>query len=152
MMANILAQAVPHRGDPASSSFISESRPRGFLHTPMWADISPSGFSARITWERSTKPPISYLIGGISPCLILWRATCPGWLSPPKGDPGSTQILTWHFGAQSQTISQLASSGTTPSIKSSQFSPSRLTNKLRTGSMRILHHNSNNPDGTMGLL
>jgi hypothetical protein len=72
------------------------------------------------------KPPSPNLIGegGISPCLILWRGTCPGWLSPPNGDPGSTQILTWHCGAQSQNISQLASSGTMPTGKSPQLSPS----------------------------
>jgi hypothetical protein len=45
--------------------------------------------------------------GGISPCLILWRGTCPSWLSPSNGEPVSTQILTWHYGAQSQTVSQL---------------------------------------------
>jgi hypothetical protein len=33
------------------------------------------------------------LIGGggrISPYLILWRYTCPSWLSPPNSDPGTT--------------------------------------------------------------
>jgi hypothetical protein len=38
-IANILAHSVPHRGDLAFSSFISESKPEGFLHTPMWAGI-----------------------------------------------------------------------------------------------------------------
>jgi hypothetical protein len=38
-MANILAHPSPHRGDPASSNFISESRLEGFLHAPMWASI-----------------------------------------------------------------------------------------------------------------
>jgi hypothetical protein len=32
-MANILVQPVPHRGDPTSSSFISDSTSGGFLHT-----------------------------------------------------------------------------------------------------------------------
>jgi hypothetical protein len=32
--AHILAHPVPQRGDPASSSFIFESRPGGFLHAP----------------------------------------------------------------------------------------------------------------------
>jgi hypothetical protein len=36
-MVNILVHPVPHRGDPASSSFLSESRLRGFLHVPLWA-------------------------------------------------------------------------------------------------------------------
>jgi hypothetical protein len=72
--------------------------------------------------------------GGISPYLILWRGTCASWLSSPNSDPGSNQILTQHYGAQSQTISQLASLGTTPT------SPSRLTKQLRMGSVRIPHH------------
>jgi hypothetical protein len=55
--------------------------------------------------------------GGISPCLILWRGVFLGWLSPPNGDPDSTEILTWHCGTKSQTISQLANSGTAPSIQ-----------------------------------
>jgi hypothetical protein len=38
-MPNILMHLVPHRGEPASSSFVSESRLSGFLHTPMWASI-----------------------------------------------------------------------------------------------------------------
>jgi hypothetical protein len=56
--------------------------------------------------------------GGIGPCLVQWRGTCPGWISPVNGDLGSTEIPTQHFGAQSETVSQLESSGTTPSIKS----------------------------------
>jgi hypothetical protein len=38
-MANILAHSVPHRGDLASSSFVSESRPGDFLHAPLWTSI-----------------------------------------------------------------------------------------------------------------
>jgi hypothetical protein len=38
-MANILMHPVPHRSDPASSSFISVSRSRGFLHAALWAGI-----------------------------------------------------------------------------------------------------------------
>jgi hypothetical protein len=33
-MPNILAHPVPHQGDPASSSFVSESRLGCFLHRP----------------------------------------------------------------------------------------------------------------------
>jgi hypothetical protein len=78
--------------------------------------VNPPG----ITRERRLKPPGLNLVGGgISPCLVLWRGTCPGWLSPANGDSGSTQILTRHCGAQSQTISQLESSGIIPTIKSS---------------------------------
>jgi hypothetical protein len=32
----------------------------------------------------------------------------------PNGDPGSTQILTWHYNAKSQTVSQLTNLGITP--------------------------------------
>jgi hypothetical protein len=31
-----------------------------------------------------------------------------------NGDPGSTQILTWHNGAKSQTVIQLMNSRTVP--------------------------------------
>jgi hypothetical protein len=34
-----LAHLEPHRGDPALSSFISESGLEDFLHTHLWADI-----------------------------------------------------------------------------------------------------------------
>jgi hypothetical protein len=49
--------------------------------------VSPLG----ITWGNRMKPPSQ---GGISPCLVLWRGTCPCWLSPTYGNPGSTQTLT----------------------------------------------------------
>jgi hypothetical protein len=39
--------------------------------------------------------------GGMGLSLVLWRGTCPGWLSRANGDPGSTHILTRHYGAQS---------------------------------------------------
>jgi hypothetical protein len=38
----------PHRGDPTSSTFVSESRLRGFLHAPpYWLALSPLGFPTR---------------------------------------------------------------------------------------------------------
>jgi hypothetical protein len=46
--------------------------------------------------------------------LVLWRGTCSFYLSPAHGDPDSTQILSQHRGAKSQTISLLANAGTTP--------------------------------------
>jgi hypothetical protein len=98
-------------------------------------------FSPGITRERRLKPPCPDLTGGdISPCLVLWRGTCPGWLSPVNGDPVSTQILTRHCGTQSQTVSQLENSGSTPISKSLQFSPSGLSKHLRTGSVHMPHH------------
>jgi hypothetical protein len=108
----------------------------------MWAGVKPSEFSAWITRERSMKPHGLDLIergGGRCPYLIQWRGTCPGWRSPPSGDPGSTKILTRHFSAQSQTVSQLVSSRTMPSSKSSYLSPSGFTTHLRMGSVQILH-------------
>jgi hypothetical protein len=36
-MANILVHPAPHRGDLASSSFVSESRLGVFLHAPLWS-------------------------------------------------------------------------------------------------------------------
>jgi hypothetical protein len=62
-------------------------------HRAIW--VFPSG----ITRERCLKPPAPNLTGGISPYLSLWRDTCPDWLSPANGHPGSTQILTWHYSA-----------------------------------------------------
>jgi hypothetical protein len=50
------------------------------------------------------------------------------------------KILTRHCGAQSQIVSQLTSSGTKLTSKSPQFSPSRLTELLRTGSVQNPHH------------
>jgi hypothetical protein len=82
-MTNILAHLVPHQGDPTSSSFVSECRLGGFLHSPLWAGIYPSGSFEQITQERSVKPPGLDLTGGggtggISPYLIPWLGTCPG--------------------------------------------------------------------------
>jgi hypothetical protein len=88
------------------------------------------------------KPPSLDLMraGGKSPYLIQWRCTCPSWFSPLNGDRGSTQILTLHRGAKSQTVSHLGNSGTTPTSKSPQFNSSRLLKHLRTGLVRMLHH------------
>jgi hypothetical protein len=62
-------------------------------------------FPPGITWETCLKWRGPDLMGGTSPYLILWRGTCPGCLSPMNGDLGSTQILTRHCGANSQTVS-----------------------------------------------
>jgi hypothetical protein len=79
-------------------------------HLAVWV------FSLGITQEKRLKTPGPDLIGegGISPYLILWRRTYPGWLSPSNGDLGFTQILTQHCGAKSKTISHLTNSGTMP--------------------------------------
>jgi hypothetical protein len=67
-----------------------------------------------ITRERRLNPPGPDFPwgGGICPCLVPWRDTCPCWLSPTNGDLESTQILTRHCGAKSQTISQPVNTGT----------------------------------------
>jgi hypothetical protein len=87
------------------------------------------------------EPPVLDLTrGSISPCLVQWRGTCLGWILQVNGHPGSTQILTRHCGAKSQTVSPLANSGTTPTSRSPQFSTSGLSKHLRTGSVRTPYH------------
>jgi hypothetical protein len=98
-MANNWHFLGPHRGDLTSSSFVSESRLGGFLPTPPCGLASSrSGFPAREYPGKSRETPSQDLSaggeGGISPCLILWRGTCPCWLSPMHSDLSSTQILT----------------------------------------------------------
>jgi hypothetical protein len=63
---------------------------------------------------------------GIGPSLVLWRGACPGWLSHVNGGPGSTQILTRHYGAKSRTVSKLANSGTVPTKKVPVVHPLRV--------------------------
>jgi hypothetical protein len=87
------------------------------------------------------KPLDPELMGDIFPCLILWRGTYPSWLSPPHSDPGSTQIPTRHFSAQSQTAIQLTSLETMPTSKSPEDG---------VGANFAPHFD--NPDGTVGLL
>jgi hypothetical protein len=94
-----------------------------YVNTPL-CGLTPSrlGFPARdylgktleTTWFRFDW---GWGWGGISPCLVLWRGTCPDLLSPMNGDLGSNQILTQYYGAPSQSVSQLESLGTTPTSK-----------------------------------
>jgi hypothetical protein len=77
------------------------------------------------------------------------------WLALSNGDRDSTQILTQHNVAQYQTVSQVTSSGTTPSSKSPQFSPSGLLKCSRTGPMQMPHHNlttQTEPQGYINLI
>jgi hypothetical protein len=96
-----LAHQEPHRGDLVSSSFVSKSRPKHFLHAPLCGmALSHPCFPARDYPGKTVETPGSeFDRGGISPCPVLWRGTCTGWLSPVNDDLGSTQILTWHYGA-----------------------------------------------------
>jgi hypothetical protein len=70
-----------------------------------------------------------------------------------NGDPGSTQILTRHYGAQSQTISQLESSRTTATSKSPQLKaqPLRVIATPADGVDAYATPHSANPDETVGL-
>jgi hypothetical protein len=74
-------------------------------------------------------------LGAMSPCLVLWRGTCPSWLSLMNSGLGSTQILTWHHGAMSQTVSQ----------------PLLVIETPEDGVGAHAAPHSDNPDGTMGL-
>jgi hypothetical protein len=115
-----LVHSEPHRGDLTSSNFVSEPRPGGFLHAPR-CGLAPShsSFSTRDYVGKTLETTWFVLgLGGISPCLVQWGGTFLGWLSPANGDPGNTQILTRHCSAHTQTVSQLESSGTTPTSKS----------------------------------
>jgi hypothetical protein len=103
-----LVHPGPHRGDPACSNFSSESWPGGFLHAPPCGVASSclglptrdySGMSLETTWPGFGSR--------INPYLVLWRGTCPRRLSAMNGDPGSTQILTWHCGVMPQTVRPL---------------------------------------------
>jgi hypothetical protein len=133
----------PHRWDLTSSSFVSESRPGGFLHAPSCGLASSRpGFPAR-DYPGKTLETTWYGFDpreGFSPCLVLWRGTCPSWLSPMNSGPSSTQILTQHYSVQSETISQLETSGTTSTCMSPQLSPFELSQHPRTGSVHMPHH------------
>jgi hypothetical protein len=100
-----LVHTGPHRGDPMFSSFVSESQLGDFLHAPScglacsrlsFPNRDYPGKSLETTWPEFPRGR-----GSICSCLVLWRGTCPCWLSPSHGVPGSTQILTWHYGAKS---------------------------------------------------
>jgi hypothetical protein len=124
-----LAHLGPHQGDLAFSSFISESR-LGDVHNAPSCGLAPS-------YPGFLLGPLGLdLTSGNYPYLVLWRGTCPSWLSPPNGVPGSTQILTQHYGAQSQTISQRKSSGATPTSKFPQLSPFGLSKHPRMMSVQ----------------
>jgi hypothetical protein len=112
-------------------------------------------FSMGITRERRLKPPGPNLPGEgggvICPCLVLWRGTCPCWLSPTHYDLGSTQILTRHFCARSRTISRLTNSGTAPTRLVSAVQSLWV---IETPEDEVSVHAaplSDNPNGTVGL-
>jgi hypothetical protein len=112
-------------------------------------------FSKGITRESHLKPTGQDLPGGggggISSCLVLWRGTCPCWLSPMNGDPGSTQTLTRHCGAKSQTVSQLVKSGTTPARQVSIIQSLRVIETPTDRVSAYIAPPSDNMDRTVGL-
>jgi hypothetical protein len=57
-----------------------------------------------------------------------------------NGDPGSTQIWTQHYGAKSQTVSQLVNPGITPSRQVLVVQPLQVIKTSQMGSVRIPHH------------
>jgi hypothetical protein len=98
-----------HRGEPTSSSFVYDSRPGGFLHAPPCRLASSQLGSPDMDYPgmtRETTRP-KFVPRGLQPCLVLWRGTCPCWLSPAYGDPVSTQILTLHHGASLRLLVSL---------------------------------------------
>jgi hypothetical protein len=57
-----------------------------------------------------------------------------------NSDPDSTQILTRHCGAKSQTVSQLMNSGTAPTRQVPVVQPLRDTETPADGVVRMSHH------------
>jgi hypothetical protein len=73
-----LAHSEPHVGARHPQALYLSSDLEVSFTPSVWASIEPSGFFARITQEKCMKPPGSDLTeGGSSPCLVLWRGTCP---------------------------------------------------------------------------
>jgi hypothetical protein len=86
----------------------------------MWADTEPSRFPIRDYSGKTRETTLSGFDRGVlAPVWSYGEALAlAGSHSLTNGDPSSTQILMRHCGAQSQTVGQLESSGTTPTSKS----------------------------------
>jgi hypothetical protein len=87
----------PHRGDPTSSSFLSESQLGSFHHTPLrgLASSRPGSsnrYDPGTKWE-TTRPGLA-LEEHLPLLALIERYIYPCYLSPSNGDPSSTQILT----------------------------------------------------------
>jgi hypothetical protein len=57
-----------------------------------------------------------------------------------NGDPGSTQILTWHCGAKSQTVSQFMNLRTAPTRQVLIVQPLHVIETPMDGSVCMPHH------------
>jgi hypothetical protein len=68
------------------------------------------------------------------------------------GDPGSTQILTQHCDARSQTVSQLANSGTSPTRQVPVVQPLWVIETPEDGVDVHVTPPSDNPDETGGFI
>jgi hypothetical protein len=69
-----------------------------------------------------------------------------------QSDPDSTQILTQHCGAKSQTVSQIANSGTTRLGKYPAVQPLRVIETTEDGVGVYAAPPSDNPDGSGGFI
>jgi hypothetical protein len=67
------------------------------------------------------------------------------------GDLGSTHILTQHYSAKSQTVSQLMNSGTAPTRQVPVVQPLRVIETPTDGVSAHAAPPSDNPDGTVGI-
>jgi hypothetical protein len=67
------------------------------------------------------------------------------------GDMGSTHVLTWHYGAKSQMVSQLMNSGTAPTRQVPIVQPLLVIETPEDGVGAHTAPLSNNPDGTTRL-
>jgi hypothetical protein len=145
--------------------YLSPTREVSFTPLRVGWHLAIQVFPPGITRERCLKPLGPDLIrgrvrgwgwgwwgGGISPYLILWRSACPVWLSPMNDDPGSTHILTRHYGPKSQTISQLMNEETAPTRQEPIVQSLRVIKTPADGVNAQAAPPSDNPDGTVGFI
>jgi hypothetical protein len=79
----------PHRGDPASSSFLSRSRPRGFHHTP----------TSRVGWHLAIRVLLigttrERCVNQLAPDLHRGAASTPVW---PYGEVHLPMLAIIHL-------------------------------------------------------
>jgi hypothetical protein len=134
-----LVHLEPYRKDPASSNFISEFRPGGFLHAPpCWLASSHMGFPLGITRERCLKPPGLDLTGGaLAPVWSYGEALALAGSHPRMGTQAR---LRSRFGTVVLSLRPLANSraqGPCRLASPRKLSPFRLLKHVRTGSVHM---------------